>query len=303
MNSIEAMQTEIEYQVQDLQKLEPPSIDKNCLIVGSGDSYVAGLTAQHVSGSRTICCFPIDVVQNPSIINGRNVYVVSISGNTKDNILAARIAIKQGVRITAITAKPSSKLARTCDHVIQLKYRNACVTTAGTISFATSMLACISLVKKVKLPASLDKIFKQAENQAEQAVDKIISKSSFIILGNGVLYPAAIYGAFKFNEILGARAVAYPANEFCHSPLFSVKKNDQIIMMGRDSEHLNKRLRRERFSSVHANLKSAGIELLLESTFFLQLLVLKLAQRRGLADCYFLKNKKLLKVSSDFIYD
>jgi fructoselysine-6-P-deglycase FrlB-like protein len=303
VNSIEAMQTEIGYQVQDLQKLETPSLDRNCLFVGSGDSYVAGLAAQYVSGNQASCCYPIDVVQNASLVNGRHVYFVSISGNTRDNILAARIAKKQGVRITAITARPTSKLAKICDQVIALKYRNAGMTTAGTISFTTSVLTCVSLVKNLELPADLDKIFRKAKNQAERAVGKIINKRSFIMLGNGALYLAAIYGTFKFNEIFGARAVSYPAEEFCHSPLFSVKQSDQIIVIGSDSGHLNKRLRHEGFSSVHVNMKSAGIELLFQSIFFVQLLVLRLAQKRGLVDCYFLKNKKLLKMSSDLIYD
>jgi fructoselysine-6-P-deglycase FrlB-like protein len=165
------------------------------------------------------------------------------------------------------------------------------------------MFTCVSLVKNLELPADLDRIFRKAENQAERAVGKMINKRSFVMLGNGALYLAGIYGTFKFNEIFGARAVSYPAEEFCHSPLFSVKKSDQIIVMGNDIDHLNKRLRREGFSSVHVNLKSAGIELLFQSIFFVQLLVLRLAQRRGLADCYFLKNKKLLKMSSDLIYD
>lgn len=302
MNAIEAMQAEIGYQLQDLQKLELSPLGKNCLFVGSGDSYVAGLAAQYVSGRRALCCYPTDVIQNPPLVNGRNAYVVSISGNTEANILAARVAKKHRARTTAITARPASRLARTCDQTIELKYRSADVITAGTISFTSSMLACISIAAKVKLPADLGKIYRQAENQAEHAAGKIGNKSSFVVLGDGVLYPAAIYGALKFNEVFGARAVPYPAEEFCHSPLFSVKKSDQIIVMGSGGKQLNERLGREGFSSVHVDFKSAGIGLLLQSTFFMQLLVLKLAQRRGLASCYFLKNRKLLRMSSDFIY-
>jgi len=302
VNAIEAMQAEIGYQIHDLQKLKLPPLDKNCLFVGSGDSYVAGLAAQYVSGSRALCCYPTDVIQNPSLVNGRNVYVVSISGNTEANILAARVAKKQGARTNAITARPASRLARACDQTIELKYRSAGVITAGTISFTHSMLACISLAAKVRLPANLGKIYRQVENQAKQAAGKIGSKSSFVILGNGLLYSAATYGALKFNEVFGARAVPYPAQEFCHSSLFSAKKSDQIIVMGSDGKQLAERLGGEGFSSMHVDFKSAGIGLLLQSTFFVQLLVLKLAQRRELTNCYFLKNRKLLKMSSDFIY-
>ena len=300
MNAIEAMQAEIEYQVQDLQKQNLPQPDKNCLFVGSGDSYVAGLAAQYFSGSRALCCYPTDIIQDPSVAEGRNVYVVSITGSTLANILAARVAKRKGARTTAITARPASPLARACDRTIELKYRSVGVATAGTISFTSSMLACISLAAKIRLP-DLGKIYRQAANQAENAARKI-HKGSYFILGDGMLYPVAIYGTLKFNEVFGARAVPYPTEEFCHSPLFSVKKSDQVIVMGIGDKQLSRRLVKEGFSSVHADFKIADIGLLLQSTFFMQLLVLKLAQRRGLASCYFLKNKKLLRASSDFIY-
>jgi hypothetical protein len=106
--------------------------------------------------------------------------------------------------------------------------------------------------------------------------------------------------------------MAYPAEEFCHSPLFSIKETDKAIVLGGgedddgyydyNSRKLSKRLNEEGFSSVHVGFKRTGIELLLQSTFFIQLFVLKLAQKYGLTSCYFLRNKKLLRVSSDFIY-
>jgi glucosamine 6-phosphate synthetase-like amidotransferase/phosphosugar isomerase protein len=301
VNAIEAMETEIGYQLHDLQRQEFPMQSKNCLFVGSGDSFVAGLVAHYISSRSAHCCYPTDLIQNPSLADGRSVYVVSISGSTKANILAAKVAKKQGVRTTAITAKPSSLLARTCDQIIELRYRSAGVTTSGTISFTSSMLACISLATKIQLP-NLGRIYRLAQDQADRIARKV-NRKSYFMLGNGILYPVAIYGALKFNEVFGARAVAYPAEEFCHSPLFSIKKSDQVIALGRDSERLSHRFDRDGFSSVHVDFFNGGrIELLLQSTFFVQLLVLRLAQKNRLTSCYFLKNKKLLRTSSDFIY-
>jgi fructoselysine-6-P-deglycase FrlB-like protein len=304
VNAIKAMQAEIGYQVQDLQNQKLPLPSRNCLFVGSGDSYVAGLAAQYFSGGRAICCYPTDLIQNPSMANGRNVYVVSISGSTKANILAAKIAKRQRARTTAITARPASALGKACDQVIELKYRSAGVTTAGTISFTSSMLACLSLAAKLRLP-DLDEIYIAAKRAAITwtfLISRRVKKNSYFVLGDGILYPVAIYSALKLNEVFGAKAVAYPAEEFCHSPLFSIKKGDQVITLGENAVQLNRKLRQEGFSSVRFDVKNEGIESLLLSTFFMQMLVLKLAQRRGLTSCYFLKNKKLLKISSDFIY-
>ena len=59
LNAIEAMQAEIEYQVQDLHNLNLSSPwVRDSLFVGSGDSYVAGLAAQYFSGSHAICSLP-----------------------------------------------------------------------------------------------------------------------------------------------------------------------------------------------------------------------------------------------------
>jgi glutamine---fructose-6-phosphate transaminase (isomerizing) len=314
MNAIEAMQAEIEYQVQDLHNLNLSSpCVRDSLFVGSGDSYVAGLAAQYFSGSHAICCYPIDIIKNPSLVERRNLFIVSISGNTLANILAAKIAKKHGVsKITALTARPSSRLAKSCDQTIELKYRNTGIITAGTISFVASMIKCISLTIQLRLPSDLRKIYNRAEKQAEQVISKIDNKShtsssssSYFILGNGQLHAIAMYGALKFNEVFGASAMVYPVEEFCHSPLFSIKETDQAIVLGDNDDNnrkLSKRLNEEGFSSAHVRFKNTGIELLLQATFFIQLLVLKLAQKYGLTSCHFLSNKKLLRVSSDFIY-
>lgn len=313
MNAIEAMQAEIEYQVQDLHNLNLSSLwVRDSLFVGSGDSYVAGLAAQYFSGSHAICCYPIDIIKNPSLVERRNLFIVSISGNTLANILAAKIAKKHGVsKITALTARPSSRLAKSCDQTIELKYRNTGIITAGTISFVASMIKCISLTIQLRLPSDLRKIYNRAETQAKQVISKIDNKSrsssssSYFILGNGQLHAIAMYGALKFNEVFGASAMVYPVEEFCHSPLFSIKETDQAIVLGDNDDNnrkLSKRLNEEGFSSVHVRFKNTGIELLLQATFFIQLLVLKLAQKYGLTSCHFLSNKKLLRVSSDFIY-
>ncbi|HXG05699.1 MAG TPA: SIS domain-containing protein [Nitrososphaera sp.] len=302
MNPIEAMRAEIEYQAQDLEKQSLPHPRKNCLFVGSGDSFVAGLVAHYISGGHALCCYPTDIIHNPSVVDGRDVYIVSISGNTKANILAARTARRRrgGVLTTAITAKPASRLAKECHKVIALKYRSAGITTAGTISFSSSMLTCASLATKISLPRDLGSLYKRAKFQAETIASEIGNGTCFI-LGDSICYPVAVYGALKFNEVFGRKAFAYPAEEFCHSPLFSLKKGDTLIVM--ENKQLDQRLRDDGYSSVHVDFRGErGIRLLMRSTFFMQCLVLKLAQRHGLTTCYFLKNKRLLKTSSDFIY-
>lgn len=330
------MQAEIEYQVQDLCRPDLLSSssslaynnNNSCLFIGSGDSYIAGLSAQYFSNSHAICCYPIDIIKNPLLVKSRNLFIVSISGNTQANILAAKIAKKHGAStITALTARSSSRLAKSCDQIIELRYRNTGIITAGTISFTASMIKCISLSTQLHMPSDLRKLYNHAEKQAEQVMGEVdhksnnnnnnnniaigssysnsSSSSSYFLLGDGPLYAITKYGTLKFNEVFGTKALAYPAEEFCHSPLFSIKEADQAIVLGDgdgNNRKLSKRLNEEGFSSIYVEFKNTGIELLLQATFFIQLFVLKLAQKYGLTTCHFLMNKKLLKMSSDFIY-
>src|SRR5919107_4319876 len=275
MNAIDAMQAEIENQIDDLPKLDLLSPVSNCLFVGSGDSYVAGLAAQYFSGSQAICCYPIDIIKNPIMVERRNLFIISISGNTQANIMAAKIAKKHGAsNITALTARPSTRLAKSCDQIIELKYRNTGIATAGTISFTASMIKCISLITQLHLPSNLGEIYNSAEKLAKQVISKFEDKSNgsssscYFILGNGQLHAIAMYGSLKFNEVFGVRAVAYPTEEFCHSPIFSIQETDQAIVLGDEDDNnnnnndrsrkLSKRLNEEGFSSVYVGFKDKG---------------------------------------------
>src|SRR3712207_6087950 len=188
------------------------------------------------------------------------------------------------------------------------------------------MIKCISLSTQLHMPSDIRKLYNRAEKQAEQVTSQVDlensnitsgsnssnsssrssrSSSCYFLLGDGQLYAIAKYGALKFNEVFGARALAYPAEEFCHSPLFSLKEADQVIVLGDGegkSRKLSKRLNEEGFSSFEVEFENTGLELLLQATFFMQLFVVKLAQKYGLTYCHFLMNKKLLKMSSDLIY-
>ena len=118
-----------------------------------------------------------------------------------------------------------------------------------------------------------------------------------------------MYGALKVNEVLGIKSFAYSLHEFCHAPIFSIKKDDKIIIVGsieydnKNSLSLNHRLKEMGFSSVYADCAGPSLEeKILKSIFFLQLYVYKESQKQKIEDCYFLKNETLLALSSDLIY-
>lgn len=290
MNPIEAMAADIRRQLDYLPSMPLPAPRDNAVFVGSGDSYAAALAAHYLSSGNAACYHPLDIISDPSLAKGRNVYFVSVSGKTQANVRAAKVAKSAGAHTTAITADPASPLAKACDDIFELRFPSA-GRAAGTISFAASMLACthVATQGRTGCPADLAAIYRRASRAASRLARKA-KTDSVILLGDSHLFAAALYGALKFNEVLGSRAAAYPLEEFFHAPLFGLQRGDQVLSLG---------------MGIGLNIDCkmpSRIGSFLYAVFVLQHLVLAAAKKKKLKECYFLANKKLLKASSDSIY-
>ncbi len=298
------MAQDVRRQLDDLPRLvlPAPAAESVVAFVGSGDSYAAALAACHLSSGRATCWHPTDVISDPSLLVGRSAYFVSISGRTRANILAASAARKAGVATVAITADKKSPLAMACDGVFELGFKRA-GRTSGTIGFAASALACMHLATQGRTgcPADLKEIYAKASKAAGRLAGKVRTGPTIIILGDSFLFPAAMYGALKFNEVFGSRAQAYPLEEFFHAPLFGLKRGDQILVLGTKSDDDAALARRVKGLFVDCSMP-APVESLFYAVFFVQHLALAIAKRKKLKECYFVRNKKLLKTSSDVIY-
>jgi len=117
MNSIELMKKEIEHQIYKLKKISVCEKNKNIseyLFVGLGDSFVSGLIASYESNFNCLCIDPVELIINPTLSKNKIVCFISISGKTKENILAAKKVKKYCKETIAITANPNSDLAKNC---------------------------------------------------------------------------------------------------------------------------------------------------------------------------------------------
>ena len=292
------MALDMERQAADLPSMPlPEPLAGPVAFVGSGDSYAAGLAAYYLSG-RASCHQPADIIADPLIAQGRTACFVSVSGRTRANILAAQAAHRAGLHTIAVTADPSSALAKACDGVVKLSFCSA-GKTSGTISFTASLLACAWLAARIACPIDAKDIYKNAGRNAARIANRIGSRS-VVILGDSLFYPAAMYGALKFNEVLGSRAVAYPLEDFFHAPLFGAKRNDRIIAVGNNSKPAAL-LKKAGLKSFHIDCKGTEIDSLLHAVLSMQHLVLQIAKKQKREECYFMKDKKL-RVSSSFIY-
>ncbi|MGH9922013.1 MAG: SIS domain-containing protein [Nitrososphaerales archaeon] len=308
MNTIEAYEQEIRFQISDLPRFVRESqIEKlnvkdqeRCALTGTGDSFAAAMIAEFASNNKVRCLDPMNICTNPSTIKDKLLYALSISGNTKANIEAVKSASKHAARTIAITANRESRLARVCNKVIELKFKNVGMLTAASISFTTSMLACLSLVRNVTI-TDAERLFNSAESDAEE----MKLNGHVYVLGNWITYPLAIYGCAKMYEVLGMKAQHVMLEQFCHMQLFSVREGDSILILSNDDKarELSAKLVNSGYNSHVFEPKGKTLEdNLLYYSFLLQLIVLNNAKRLQLKECYFMTNDKLREISSSLIY-
>jgi hypothetical protein len=104
-------------------------------------------------------------------------------------------------------------------------------------------------------------------------------------------------------EFFGSTAIAHKLEEFCHSPIFGLKKSHCVWILGQHEEQIGRRLKR-------LGLRLSYIELLNKdifaqffvSIFFVQNLILLLAEKHGYTELQYVMMKDVLKASSDIIY-
>ncbi|WP_299292270.1 SIS domain-containing protein [Nitrosopumilus sp.] len=301
VNTITAFEKDMELQIsllKSFKKQKPISKNnqKNTIFSGSGDSLVSSMMAESLSDGLVRAMDPMDLYRNKSLVKSKNVYFVSISGNTITNIKTACHAKHS----TAITAKPDSRLASATNNTIILNAETHHVFTAGSISFLESALTCMSLVKNIKIPRN-SKLFSKAKRDSQ---NHLVSKKIYV-LGSRFTFPLAMYCAAKFYEIMGYDAHYCKIEQFSHMELFSAKKGDTVIVFEEKNPHnsqLVKNLKKVGMNVIHPSIPTEKMSQFLYCTFFSQFLALNEAKRKHRRDCYFVTATKLRNVSNQMIY-
>ncbi|MEM3380952.1 MAG: hypothetical protein QXQ11_02190 [Candidatus Bathyarchaeia archaeon] len=315
--TVESMGLEIKYQVEDipvyidyLSTLPPPDISmlNGCRYVftGAGDSYAAAVAAEIYSGYRSSIADPYELSRSPWIVDGKHLYVISVSGRTGSNIHAARMVKGHAARVTAITANVNSVLARSCDDLIEWKYRSLGYLTPGTSSFTMSLLASYSRIKPLPRICNLQDMYDEAKLWA--AGVNLDPESATFIVGTGLAYPFAIYGKAKILEVFGSKTQAQLTEQFSHMDLFSLTRRDLTIIIqdgpkDQLAEKLHRLLSEKSYRTVLLTMDGGDrVEASIRITLHLQLLVWMNAVRLGIKECAFSTSRELLSLSDEMIY-
>lgn len=302
MNSIESLELDFDSQIQELNKIHNEKILHDCIYVGSGDSYVAGLMVEFLTDHRCKCYSPSDLL-NSRLLEDKTYCFISVTGNTKANIELARRATGLGIKTIAVTQNRNSELAQVCREMIPLKITVEQSPTAGFGTFVANVITCLQIVG-VRVPSKFDVWHKRGLELSLKLLDSMILPNlTLYILGNNTLYALAVYASLKMSEFFCTTAVASKLEEFCHSPIFGIKKSDHIWIMGENDEPISKRLKRLKLHLSYVELYRQDIfTQLFESIFFVQSLMLLMAKKYGYTQLQYLLRQDILKASSDIIY-
>jgi fructoselysine-6-P-deglycase FrlB-like protein len=298
------MEQEIHNQVEDLpafarelgkyerfSNLDPSST----IFTGSGDSLAGSLFAHYLSRMQASAADPYELQLHLKVARNTTVFITSVSGKTRTNVQLARKVKGVAKKRVAITANPSSPLARECDDVIQLRYRSSGILTSGTASFSATLLAAASLIME-----------RRAAEWARGL--RVHPRGQFLFVGSGTGYALALYAAFKIHEVLGLSAQYQHTEQLGHSQLFSFQeKSDNLFFLASSSD--------EKTSEVFRVLSKSGFNAYLlksdkrdpilgtlQVMFCVQHLALHLGRKMGLQECAFVTDKKRLALSSRLIY-
>jgi glutamine---fructose-6-phosphate transaminase (isomerizing) len=302
MNSIELLRSDFNSQVHEVGKISNDKISDDLIFVGSGDSYTAGLFAEYYTGHKCKCYSPSDLY-NSGYIDGKTYCFVSVTGKTIANIKVAESVRKAGIRSVAVTFNDTSPLAQICNKVIPLKIKRILTPTAGFSTFVANVVTCLQIAG-VQVPNDFDTWHRNAIKLSQDFIQSFTISENTYLLGNNLLYPLALYASMQIAEFFGITAVAHKLEEFCHSPVFGLKKSDNVWMFGQNEGHVYKTLKNLNSNISYVELYDKDlIAQIFTSIFFVQNLILSLAEKYGYTELQYTVMKDILKASSGIIYE
>jgi fructoselysine-6-P-deglycase FrlB-like protein len=303
MNSIESLRLDFNSQVQELGNISNDKVSDDLIFVGSGDSYAAGLVAEFVTDHKCKCYSPSDLF-NSKFMDNKTYCFISVTGRTKANIEIARRAKESGIKTVAITLDENSNLAQVCSKVIPLKISKVNTPTAGFSTFTANVVTCLQLLG-VTLPNKFHYWHKKAVELSLSVSESVaVSNDLTHVLANNLLYPVALYTSFQMAEFFGSTFTAHKLEEFCHSPIFGLKKSHNLWILGQNEKIYSSRIEGLGVSTSYIELYNSDVlSQVFQSIFLVQNLMLLFSERYGYTEVQYRLEKDILKVSSDIIYD
>ena len=159
-------------------------------------------------------------------------------------------------------------------------------------------------VAGITVPKKIEMWYQNALKISKNVLESVVLPvDTVFVLGNDTLYPLALYMSLQMAEFFGTTVVAHKLEEFCHSPVFGVRNAHQLVILGQKEKSIAQKLGKLDLKISYIELYNQDIlSQLFESIFFVQNLMILLAERYGSTELYYRMSKHALKVSSEIIY-
>ncbi|AWR93376.1 SIS domain-containing protein [Acidianus brierleyi] len=247
-------------------------------VTGAGDSFAASLVIEGKTNGRFRAIDPYDALTYNEL--DKPLIIVSVSGKPISNIKLAKKFSKK-VKIITITANENTELAKLSDLIIKIPYSSK-YQLPGTLSFLMSLSALYSI----------------ANIEEDKGTDDPFPLCNPFFIGKGENFGIAFYAYLKIAEIFGQKSNYERLEQFCHSPIFSSKNGNVIILSSNDKRE------RKLYSLIDfTNVYATKCEGAFCNTRTIIRSVLNEMQKKNWNKIYFLEDKKILDVSSKMIYN
>src|SRR5438093_4692577 len=175
--------------------------------------------------------------------------------------------------------------------------------TAGFSTFVANVVTWLQLAGII-LPKKFDTWYKKGLELSSSTLESVkLPDVSYYVFGNNLFYALALYNSFQMAEFFGCTAIAHKLEEFCHSPIFGVKKSHYRWILRQNEEQTSRRLQKLGFHLSYFELYDSDIlAQLFGSIFFIQNLILLMAKKYEYAELQYVKMNDVRKASSDLIY-
>lgn len=186
--------------------------------------------------------------RNPVYGKNSTIIAVSQSGETADTLISLQEAKKRGCLALGVVNAPGSTISRETHAGVYLRAGQE-IGVASTKAFSNQVgsLALLTLWMGRRLNMSCEAVeryissLKDIPELMEMCIDlqydvemiasELSDRPSWLFLGRGYLYPAAVEGALKLKEISYLHAEGMPASEMKHGPLSLIHEGMPIVFL------------------------------------------------------------------------
>ena len=242
-----------------LGKINLPAI-KKVFIVGDGDSFHAGLSAEMAFESLAGISCEVTSAQKfldykapflPSALNADTLIIcISASGSTKKVLQSIKIAREKGYKTLGLTGIPNSAITTAADFCATLEIAKF-PPSPGIRSYIATLLGLIltsiniGLINKKINSDEADTLIKEMQDLSDTAKSTIAAsdKAAFnfaqeiqqanamIFVGSGPSYGTAVFSAAKMIESCGFYSMGQDLEEWSHVEFFAYPNDMPTVII------------------------------------------------------------------------